>query len=122
MTNMFSVWGKGSKQREQQNKDLTNFIDIAEIRPTNTAEVGNRNKRGMFNVNKVFNTFGLDGTEPNQDLATHMQLVENIVNDGSIRDMIFSNKSLTTAYLNQTKSGATPIIEPQEDGGIDLMP
>ena len=51
-----------------------------------------------------------------------MQLVENIVNDGSIRDMIFSNKSLTTAYLNQTKSGATPIIESQEDGGIDLMP
>ena len=65
MTNMFSVWGKGSKQREQQNKDLTNFIDITEIRPTNTAEVGNRNKRGKFNVNKVFNTFGLDGTEPN---------------------------------------------------------
>jgi hypothetical protein len=40
---------------------------------------------------------GLDGDEPN--MAHHMQLVNSIINDGSLHNLVFSNGSLNTEYL-----------------------
>ena len=42
---------------------------------------------------------GLEGVEPNSNVAHHMQLVNSIINDGSLHNLVFSNGSLNTEYI-----------------------
>jgi len=60
------------------------------MRATNTAEMA---KRGKGSV-----AFGLEGIEPT-GMAHHMQLVNSIINDGSLHNLVFSNGTLNTEYL-----------------------
>lgn len=53
---------------------------------------------------------GLDGMEPNSNMAHHMQLVNSIINDGSLHNLVFSNGSLNTELLQQTKSQVAKLI------------
>lgn len=54
--------------------------------------------------------FGLEGVEPS-NLAHHMQLVNSIINDGSLHNLVFSNGSLNTDYLQQNKGKVAKMIQ-----------
>lgn len=43
-------------------------------------------------------------------MAHHMQLVNSIINDGSLHNLVFSNGSLNTRYLEQNKSEVAKLI------------
>lgn len=43
-------------------------------------------------------------------MAHHMQLVNSIINDGSLHNLVFSNGSLNTEYLQQNKSQVAKLI------------
>lgn len=54
---------------------------------------------------------GLDGVEPG-NMAHHMQLVNSIINDGSVHNLVFSNGSLTSAdYLQQNRSQVAKLLQ-----------
>ena len=77
-------------------------------RTSNTAEPGRRPgrsgganyaARGPNPVKAGGFASGLDGMEPNSNMAHHMQLVNSIINDGSLHNLVFSNGSLNTELL-----------------------
>lgn len=43
-------------------------------------------------------------------MAHHMQLVNSIINDGSLHNLVFSNGSLNTRYLEQNKSEVAKLM------------
>ena len=79
-------------------------------RTSNTADAGRRPGRGGVAAGgrgvgaPGGLATGLDGVEPSSNMAHHMQLVNSIINDGSLHNLVFSNGSLNTEYLQQTKS------------------
>ena len=58
-------------------------------RPANTADVSKRAGGGR----PAHVGIGLDGVEPAENMAHHMQLVNSIINDGSLQNLVFSNGS-----------------------------
>ena len=54
---------------------------------------------------------GLDGVEPNINTAHHMQLVNSIINDGSLANLVFSNGSLNTEYIQHNKGEVARMMQ-----------
>ena len=54
---------------------------------------------------------GLDGVEPRNGMAHHMQLVNSIINDGSLQNLVFQNATVNPSdYLKHGKNQVAKLL------------
>ena len=59
-----------------------------------------------------------EGDQPGK-IAHHMQLVNSIINDGSLHNLVFSNGTLNSEYLQSSKAQVAKLIQ---GGGSTIPP
>lgn len=108
---LFSVWGPSSQQTKlRQRRSQNESADVAK-RSSNTADQNQQNKRNTMINNRDLMGIGLDGTEPQPNMAHHMLLVNSIINDGSLHNLVFSNGAQnSTEYLQHNKNQVTKLL------------